>query len=240
LALGGSAALTALSKYQDAHNSEFSAKLRAQDEEAKTFLSTPFFQQEIGRSLPVSPPTVKNPTVAGSQALKIYFANCGNCHGSDAMGGPMAPALVNLARNRRLSIQFLVDYLAGHKREPAPGSMPKFKQLLTDDREAIAQWLLTLNEPIRSTASETIAAPGPAPPPAFSDKCALCHGDRGEGNIGPSLVGVGGKPNRSMEDIFQILTHSRRFALRDPMPANFPDLSDDDRRQIAEWVSKLK
>jgi mono/diheme cytochrome c family protein len=91
LALGGSAVLTALSKYQDATNPEFSAKLRGQEEEAKNFLSTPFFQQEIGRSVPVNPPEVKNPTVAGSRALKIYFANCANCHGSDATGGPLAP-----------------------------------------------------------------------------------------------------------------------------------------------------
>ncbi len=240
LALGGSVALTALSKYQDARNPEFSAKIRAQEEEAKAFLSTPFFQQEIGRSVPVNPPEVKNPTITGSRALKIFFANCANCHGPDATGGPMAPALVNLARNRRLTTPFLVDYLAGHKREAAPGSMPKFKQLLAEDREAIAEWLLTLNEPIQPAGKQAVAMSGAAPPPAFTENCAICHGDGGEGNIGPSLVGISDKPNRSIDDLFKLLTNSRRFGLKDPMPANFPAVSDEDRKQIAEWLSKLK
>jgi mono/diheme cytochrome c family protein len=240
LVLGGTAALTAVSKHQDAANPEFSTKLRAQDEEAKNFLDTPFFQQEVGRAVAVNPPVVKNPTASTSQVLKIYYANCANCHGSDAMGGPMAPALVNLARDRRLSQRFLVDYLAGHKREAAPGSMPKFKQLASGDREQIADWLLTLNEPIQEAGGVTAGGTTSAPPQAFAQNCAICHGDRGEGNIGPSLLGVGSRPNRSKEDLIRILVNPREFGLKDPMPEQFRDLTEEDRKQIAEWLSKLK
>jgi len=42
LALGGSVVLGALSKYQDATHPEFSAKLRAQEEEAAAFLNAPY------------------------------------------------------------------------------------------------------------------------------------------------------------------------------------------------------
>jgi ubiquinol-cytochrome c reductase cytochrome b subunit len=276
LGLGGSVVLGALSKYQDAAHPEFSAKLHTQEEEARAFLNASFVPQEIGRSIPVNPPVVKNPPVAGSRVLKIYFANCANCHGADAMGGAMAPALVSLAKNRRLTKSFLVDYLVGHKREPAPGSMPRFKQLTPEDREAIAEWLLTLHHPIEksveATEPQTVAvAPSsspakkgqevaeavqarnketvraqevepalPAPPAAFTANCAFCHGPHGEGNIGPSLVRIIEKPNRRQDDLFKLLTDSRQFGLKDPMPAGFPTLSDEDRKQIIEWLSQLK
>lgn len=276
LALGGSVALGALSKYQDATHPEFSAKLRAQEEEARTFVKAPFVPQEIGRSIPVNPPIVKNPPVVGSRVLKIYFANCANCHGADAMGGPMAPALVKLAKHWRLTKSFLVDYLLGHMREPAPGSMPRFKQLAPEDREAIAEWLLALDKPIRAMAPEapavaaatpsakaiepkkrttTLGGPRaisrsrgapleqpafPPPPAAFTAHCAFCHGPRGEGNIGPRLIGVIEKPHRRPEDLLSLLLDPRAYGLKDPMPARFPQLSDEDRRQIVEWLSKLK
>jgi len=262
LALGGSVALGALSKYQDATHPEFSAKLHTQEEEATAFLNAPFVQQEVGRSIPVNPPIVKNPPVAGSRVLKIYFANCANCHGPDAMGGAMAPALVKLARNRHLSKSFLIDYLVGHKREPAPGSMPRFKQLAPEDREAIAEWLLALDEPIQAMEPEASAVAGwmpppkpmepkkptprlersapPPPPAAFTANCAFCHGPRGEGNIGPRLIGVIEKPHRRPEDLLNLLLDPRAYGLKDPMPARFPQLSDEDRRQIVEWLSKLK
>ncbi len=287
LALGGSSVLMALSKYQDTTDPEFSAKLQAQEEEAVAFHNAPFFQQEIGRSVPANPPVVKNPPVVGLRVEKIYAANCANCHGPDAMGGPMAPALVKLAKNRRLTKPFLVDYLAGHKREAAPSSMPKFEQLAEADREAIAEWILKLDEPLQLSGSapskvaetlavshrqkaqsqepsaasvavaqtqktlpqkqsaeqeagKTVARATVAPPQAYANNCAFCHGDRGEGNIGPSLRGVTGKPNRSVEDIIGILTNARQYGLKDPMPATFHGLTAEDRKQIAEWLSRLK
>jgi ubiquinol-cytochrome c reductase cytochrome b subunit len=263
LALGGSVVLGALSKYQDTTNPEFSGKLHSQEEEATAFLNAPFVQQEVGRSIPVNPPIVKNPPVVGSRVLKIYFANCANCHGPDAMGGTMAPALVKLAKNRRLAKSFLVDYLVGHKREPSPGSMPRFKQLVPEDREAIAEWLLTLDEPIEAepktvaatalapparksqkvkkvVQTQTVEAAPLAPPPAYLTNCAFCHGPQGEGNIGPSLIGITEKPNRSKEDLLKLLVNPRQYGLKDPMPASFPTLSDEDRKQIIEWLSKLK
>lgn len=184
------------------------------------------------------------------------------------MGGTIAPALVRLAKNRRLDKSFLVDYLVGHKREPSPGSMPKFKQLTPEDREAIAEWLLMLDQPIEKPVETTepgivagatatqppkrsqkpkvavqpppAAAALPTPPAAFTAICAFCHGQHGEGNIGPSLVGITEKPNRSQEDLMKLLANPRQYGLKDPMPANFPTLSDEDRKKIVEWLSKLK
>lgn len=252
LSLGGAIGLMVLSRRQDATSPEFSAKLRSQEEEAGAFLKNPFFQQEIGRTVPINPPEVKNPPVVGGRVMKIYAANCANCHGADAQGGPLAPSLVHLARTRRLTKTFILDYLTGHKREAAPGSMPSFKQLALDDREAIADWLLALDQPLQTSPKPATAAPAPwtasspavaatAPPPAaFSATCAFCHGDHAQGNIGPSLIGISAKPNRTRADLLQLLASPRQFGLKDPMPASFPALSEAERKQIADWLSSLK
>jgi ubiquinol-cytochrome c reductase cytochrome b subunit len=79
-----------------------------------------------------------------------------------------------------------------------------------------------------------------APPALFSENCAACHGDRGEGNdVGPALIGIMEKPGRAPEDMLKILNDSRAYGLKDPMPVSF-DLSDDEKRQIVEWLKKSK
>ncbi len=272
--LGGSVALGALSKYQDLANPDVRARLRTHEEQARAFLKAPFIPQEIGRSIPIEPPTVKNPPVAGARALKIYLANCAHCHGTDATGGPLAPSLVKLAQRKRLTRSFLIEYLAGHGREPTPGSMPKFAQLTGEDLQTLADWLLVLEAPLREipvasaaspppfrksrekaarfekstsapSAREVSGSPGdhaefPPPPAAFMAHCAFCHGARGEGKIGPPLIGVADKPQRSREDLVQLLLDPRAYGLKDPMPARFPALTEKDIQEIVEWLLKLK
>jgi ubiquinol-cytochrome c reductase cytochrome b subunit len=85
------------------------------------------------------------------------------------------------------------------------------------------------------------AMPGAgAPPKVFSENCAACHADHGEGNdVGPSLIGITEKPARAPSDLLKILNDSRAYGLEDPMPESF-DLSEDDKRQLVEWLKKLK
>jgi mono/diheme cytochrome c family protein len=77
-------------------------------------------------------------------------------------------------------------------------------------------------------------------PPAFLQNCAFCHGNDAAGNIGPSLIGVTSKPDRTLNDILKTLADSRTFGLKDPMPASFSKLSDGDKKVIVEWLSSLK
>ena len=80
------------------------------------------------------------------------------------------------------------------------------------------------------------------PPAAFAENlCAICHGDHGQGaKIGPRLVGVTAKPNRSKDDLLKLLDNPRAFGLKDPMPASFPKLAPEDKVKIVEWLSTLK
>jgi mono/diheme cytochrome c family protein len=236
--LAGAVGLIALSKYQDHAQPEFSAKLRQQDEEASAFRTAPFQPQEIGRAIAVNLPTVAHPAESGSASLKIFSANCANCHGADAKGGPLGPSLLNLARRRKLSADRLVNWIVGHGREPSADSMPRFKQLTAEERAQLAEWLLTLDKPIAPQMSRPQAQDG-EPPAAYATNCALCHGDRGEGNIGPPLIGVTGKPGRSKADLLKLLGNSRAYGLKDPMPNSFPALSEDDKRRIIAWLERL-
>lgn len=240
LTVAGAGGLIVLSKYQDATSPELGVKLRGQDEEATAFLKAAFQPQEIGRSIPVTPPEVANPAKAGSTALKIFFANCANCHGADAAGGAFGPSLINLSRRRSLSRDYLNAWIAGHGREPSADSMPRFRQLGEEERRALADWLLGLDKPVQQTESVLLTARDGEPPAAYSESCALCHGDHAEGNIGPPLIGLAGKPDRGREDLIRVLDNSRAFGLKDPMPASFPDLAEEDKRAIVDWLIKLE
>jgi ubiquinol-cytochrome c reductase cytochrome b subunit len=80
----------------------------------------------------------------------------------------------------------------------------------------------------------------PAPPKAFTETCALCHGDLAEGNeLGPTLLDITEKPNRTKEDLLKILDNPPAYGLKDPMPESFPDLSADDKRLIVNWLMAL-
>ena len=81
------------------------------------------------------------------------------------------------------------------------------------------------------------AGPPPAP---FTENCAACHGERGEGDSGPPLIGLTARPQRSKDDLGRILVDSRSYGLKDPMPSSFPELSDEDRQRIVEWLDRLQ
>jgi ubiquinol-cytochrome c reductase cytochrome b subunit len=78
------------------------------------------------------------------------------------------------------------------------------------------------------------------PPKAFTATCALCHGDHAEGNdLGPTLLRVSDKSNRTKDDLLKILDNPPAYGLKDPMPESFPDLSDKDKRLIVDWLVNI-
>jgi ubiquinol-cytochrome c reductase cytochrome b subunit len=232
--------LIALSKYEDRKHPEFSSKLKKQEDDDVAFLKAPFQPQEIGRAISTTPPDAAvSPAVVGSRSLNIFLANCANCHGANADGGAFGPSLVKLARRRKLTLDFLSDWIAGHGREPSSDSMPRYKQLSEEERQELADWVLKLDKPLaRSEAEKTIAQDG-KPPAAYVASCAFCHGDSGEGNVGPALFGVSRKPNRSSDDLVKLLDNARAYGLKDPMPASFPDISVEDKKALVEWLTRL-
>lgn len=94
------------------------------------------------------------------------------------------------------------------------------------------------------------AAPSPGisaagPPPAYTKLCATCHGEHGEGARQgpikfPPLLRVAEKPRRSVADIIGILNDPTAYGLEPPMKSFATKLTDDEKREIAEWVVTLK
>jgi len=82
-------------------------------------------------------------------------------------------------------------------------------------------------------------------PPAYTKLCASCHGEHGEGSRQgrlkfPPLLGAGEKPSRSVEDIVRLLDDPKAYGLEPPMKSFAGKLTDAEKREIAEWIVKLK
>ena len=124
---------------------------------------------------------------------------------------------------------------------------PEFAEKLKKQEEEMHAFFQAPFEPqvIGGTTSMAAAPGGGGPaaaPPAYVEHCADCHGANGQGDpdLGPKLTGLSAKPQRTQDDLLKIMDDARAYGLKKPMPANFPDLSDSDKKAIVEWMLKLK
>ncbi len=83
------------------------------------------------------------------------------------------------------------------------------------------------------------------PPMAYTKFCAMCHGEHGEGARQgalrfPPLLGVSAKPRRTVDDIVGLLNDPKAYGLEPPMRSFATKLTDQEKREIAEWVVTLK
>jgi len=75
--------------------------------------------------------------------------------------------------------------------------------------------------------------------------CADCHGPHGEGarrnNLTfPPLLDVPAKPRRTVEDIVGLLKDPPAYGLQPPMRSFSDKLSEEQMREIAQWIVNLK
>ncbi|HWS99912.1 MAG TPA: cytochrome b N-terminal domain-containing protein [Pyrinomonadaceae bacterium] len=79
------------------------------------------------------------------------------------------------------------------------------------------------------------------PPESYVTWCSSCHGTRGQGVQGsPKLTGVGSKPRRTVEDIVNLLNDPLAYGIEPPMRSYKEKLTEEQKREIAEWVAGLK
>jgi ubiquinol-cytochrome c reductase cytochrome b subunit len=92
------------------------------------------------------------------------------------------------------------------------------------------------------------AAPDAAagnPPDMYLKFCAQCHGTSGEGGRQgpfrfPPLVNVSTKPRRTPDDIVALLKDPTAYGLQSPMTSFAAKLTEEQMREIADWLVKLK
>ncbi len=124
----------------------------------------------------------------------LFRANCAACHGSNGQGGDIGISLRSSTFQSIASDEFIAETIIHGRSNTA---MPSWKEF--DNREVsdllafIRQW-----QPLRSERNEVLASNVIASidPPQdsvatglklYRSRCAVCHGEDGEGKIGPSL-----------------------------------------------------
>jgi ubiquinol-cytochrome c reductase cytochrome b subunit len=91
-----------------------------------------------------------------------------------------------------------------------------------------------------TTQPTPISAQTP-PPAAYTQHCIKCHGAHGEGvRPNPKLIGVATQPHRTVADLIAILNDPSAYGLEKPMTSFANKLTDEEKRQIAEWIEGLK
>jgi ubiquinol-cytochrome c reductase cytochrome b subunit len=99
---------------------------------------------------------------------------------------------------------------------------------------------------VRLAAGSAQAGSGPGEPPVLYVKfCVNCHGQHGEGGRQgalkfPPLLDVSAKPRRTVDDIVALLKDPTAYGLQPPMRSFSEKLTEDQMREIGEWVVKLK
>lgn len=150
---------------------------------------------------------------------------------------PLATALLILTLVVAGGLIYVSKYQDAHN--------PEFAEKLKQQEEEVQVFFKSPFQP-QQIGAKTVAVAAKAAsndtvaPKAYIESCADCHGDKGEGASAPELLGVAAKPNRSHDDLMKILDDARAYGLKKPMPASFPDLTDEDKKAIVEWMVKLK
>lgn len=95
-------------------------------------------------------------------------------------------------------------------------------------------------------ASDATAGAAAGNPPGMYIKfCAQCHGASGEGGRQgpfrfPPLVNVSTKPRRTADDIVALVKDPTAYGLQPPMTSFATKLTEEQIREIAGWLVKLK
>jgi ubiquinol-cytochrome c reductase cytochrome b subunit len=114
-------------------------------------------------------------------------------------------------------------------------------------RQAAAEegWRHQPFNPATITLAATTTNATSGAPDMYTKFCANCHGAHGQGAQQgplkfPPLLDVSAKPRRSVDDIVALLKDPTAYGLQPPMRSFSEKLREDQMREIAEWIVKLR
>lgn len=123
---------------------------------------------------------------------------------------------------------------------------PKTAQQLSRQTAQEEAWRRQPFQPATITlaAASTSGSTAGGPPEMYTKFCANCHGSQGQGAQQgplrfPPLLDVSAKPHRSVDDIVSLLKDPTNYGLQPPMRSFSTKLTEEQMRQIAEWIVKL-
>jgi mono/diheme cytochrome c family protein len=150
---------------------------------------------------------------------------------------PTVVVFVADRRDPRVRAQLARQAAAEEAFRRAPFIPQRPRTLAPDSAAAQAQ----ATDATSSGAQTDAAAQNAAPPPAYTTNCIKCHGAHGEGvRPNPKLQGIATQPHRTVADIIAILNDPTAYGLEKPMTSFADKLTDDEKRQIAQWIEGLK
>ncbi|HSE15797.1 MAG TPA: cytochrome b N-terminal domain-containing protein [Pyrinomonadaceae bacterium] len=123
---------------------------------------------------------------------------------------------------------------------------PKTAKQVARQAAAEEAWRREPFKPVTITlAAATTSDAGGGPPEMYTKFCANCHGTHGQGGQQgplkfPPLLDVPSKPRRSVDDIVGLLKDPAAYGLQPPMRSFSNKLTEEQMREIAEWIVKLK
>lgn len=122
---------------------------------------------------------------------------------------------------------------------------PRTAQQFAKQAAAEEAWRREPFNPATITLATTTTNALGGAPVLYTKFCVNCHGTHGQGAQQgplkfPPLLDVSVKPRRSVDDIVSLLKDPTAYGLQPPMRSFSEKLTEEQMREIAEWIVKLK
>lgn len=122
---------------------------------------------------------------------------------------------------------------------------PRTAQQFAKQAAAEEAWRREPFNPATITLATTTTHALGGAPVLYTKFCVNCHGTHGQGAQQgplkfPPLLDVSAKPRRSVDDIVSLLKDPTAYGLQPPMRSFSEKLTEEQMREIAEWIVKLK
>lgn len=122
---------------------------------------------------------------------------------------------------------------------------PRTAQQFARQAAAEEAWRRQPFNPATITLATTTTNVTGGAPVMYTKYCANCHGTQGQGAQQgplkfPPLLNVSAKPRRSVDDIVSLLKDPTAYGLQPPMRSFAEKLTEEQMREIAEWIVKLR
>jgi len=122
---------------------------------------------------------------------------------------------------------------------------PRTAQQFARQAAAEEAWRRQPFNPATITLATTTTNVTGGAPVMYTKYCANCHGTQGQGARQgplkfPPLLNVSAKPRRSVDDIVSLLKDPTAYGLQPPMRSFSEKLTEEQMREIAEWIVKLR
>lgn len=167
--------------------------------------------------------------------LKNWLFLCAPCHSVKGTGTDFGPPLVGPEVRKKYSAKQLEAIFADPEGHGLSEALPAFRQLKAKERVEMANWLASIKEPDDIKIETNTLKP---PPFLYVQNCAGCHAPDATGGLCSNLHNIGKRWTR--DALIELIEDPRRAGLKTDVMPSFPELSPEERKEIADWLVTLE